>query len=240
MGVRLKNEWQSPIGGWQHTDAAISSEPITVWSCQELVQAVIARRRLNPRFDMTLDVGTVKQEVLRQNADRMQSIRGGEHYLIQDDSVPWPAPGQVGFSPPQHRRRSAAGRVRNVAAGIGILIDWLGDGGQAVDLPVADARAAVCVRCPINNAKDWMAFFTDPVAEKLRQQIGIKNEMELKTQYDDRLNICTKTLEDKTVMGCQCSLKLKVWCPPEHIVKHTTPELASKLDPGCWILKLLN
>jgi hypothetical protein len=230
MGVRLKNEWQSPIGGWQHTDAPISSEPITVWSVNELVQNVIARRRQNPRFGLSLDAAAVKQEVLRQNADRMQKIRGGEHYLVQDDSIPGPAPGQQSFSPPQHGRRSAAARVRNVAAGVGILLDWLGGGGEAVDLPVADARAKVCADCPLNQPKDFLAFFTDPVAEKIRKQISIKNEMELATQYDERLHVCT---------GCGCSLKLKVWCPGEHIAKHTSAEVKGKLDARCWVLPLL-
>jgi hypothetical protein len=231
MGVRLKNEWQSPIGGWQHTDAAISSEPITVWSVNELVQAVIARRRQNPRFGLSLDAGVVHQEVMRQNADRMTNIRGGEHYLVNDDSVPGAPPGQQGFSPPHTGRRSAAGsRVRNVAAGIGILIDWLGEGGQAVDLPEADERAKVCSDCPLNQPKDFLAFFTDPVAQKIRQQIAIKNEMELSTQYDDRLNICT---------GCGCSLRLKVWVPSDQIVKHTSEKIKSDLDPRCWVLPLL-
>lgn len=230
MGVRLKNEWQSPIGGWQHTDAAINSEPLTVWSIQELVQAVVARRRLNPRFGLSLDAGVVKEDVLRQNADRMTRIRGGEHYLIQDDNVPGPPPGQAGFSPPHTGRRSAAARVRSVAAGIGILIDWLGDGGESVDLPVADARAKVCVGCPLNQPKDFLAFFTDPVAQKIRQQISIKNEMELKTQYDDKLNVCT---------GCGCSLDLKVWTPIQHIARHTSDEVKAKLDARCWVLKEL-
>lgn len=230
MGVRLKNEWQSPVGGWQHTDAPISSEPVTLWSVGELVQAVIARRRLNPRFGLTLDANAVKEDVLRQNADRMTKIRGGEHYLVNDDTVPGPAPGESGFSPPHHGRRSAAARSRSVAAGVGLLLDWLGEGGEAVDLPVADARAKVCVDCPLNQPKDFLAFFTDPVAQKIRQQIGIKNEMDLTTQYDDKLNICT---------GCGCSLRLKVWVPNHHIANHTSDEVKSALDPRCWVLPLL-
>jgi hypothetical protein len=230
MGVRLKNEWQSPIGGWQHTDASINSEPITEWSVNDLVQSVIARRRVNPRFGLSLDAATVKQDVMRQNADRMNRIRGGEHYLIQDDSVPGPAPGQQGFSPPHTGRRSVAARVRSVADGVGILIDWLGEGGQAVDLPVANERARICSDCPLNQAKDFLAYFTDPVAQKIRKQIAIKNEMELSTPYDEKLNIC---------MGCGCSLRLKVFVPDKHIANHTSEEVKSKLDARCWVLALL-
>lgn len=227
MGARLKNEYQSPIGGWQFVDAAINSEPITVWSLQELVQNVIARRKLNPRFGLSLDAATVKAEALQQNAMRMQSIRGGEHYLIQDDSLPGPAPGSQGFWPPLHARRSAVGKVRSVAAGVGTLLDWLGEGGEPVDLPLAETRAKICKDCPQNQKGDWLAIFTEPVANKIRQQLSIKNEMELKTSVDDDLKVCK---------ACLCPLPLKVFVPMDQILKHTSEETKAKLDARCWIL----
>lgn len=228
MGVRLKNEYQSPIGGWQFVDAPINDEPITVWGLDELIQNVIFRRKLNPRFGLSLDEKTVRAEALTQNALRMTSIRGGEHYLIQDDTVPGPAPGSQGFPPLQHARRSAVGvKARSIATGVGILLDWLGEGGQPVDLPLAETRAKVCVGCPQNQKGDWLALFTEPVANKIRQQVSIKNEMELKTSVDDELKVCK---------ACLCPLPLKVFVPIEQILKHTSEETKAKLDPRCWIL----
>jgi len=230
MGVRLKNDYASPIGGWQHTDAQISSEAITVWSCNELVEAVIARRRQNPRFGLSLDHNLVKHEVMTQNATRMQSINGGNHYLIQDDAMPGPAPGQQGFTQPRRARPSAAGnnRVRSIAAGVGTLLDWLGQGGEPVDLTLAEGRAQVCNDCPQNKPGDWLALFTEPVANKIRSQLAIKNDMELRTSVDDSLQVC---------QACLCPIKLKCWVPIGEILKHTSEETKAKLDPRCWITK---
>jgi hypothetical protein len=229
MGVRLKNEHQSPIGGWQFVDAPISSEPITEWSVGELVEAVKARRKQNPRFGLSLDPAAIKRDVMQQNALRMTSIRGGEHYLVDAPNEAGPPMGGGGpFSPPRSHRRGAVAAVRNTSAGIAVLLDWLGEGAEPVDLPVAEERAKICAGCPKNQPADWLAVFTDPVAAVIRKQLSIKNDMELKTSVDDQLNVCRE---------CGCSLKLKCWVPIEHILKHTSEDVKGKLDPRCWILK---
>jgi hypothetical protein len=57
--------------------------------------------------------------------------------------------------------------------------------------------------------------------------LGIVKDLELKTDYDDELKVCT---------ACGCPMKGKVWARLEHILKHIPADDKAALDPGCWIL----
>lgn len=209
-------------------DAPISSEPLVLWDFNQMVGAIIQRRQANPRFNLTTDVGQVQAEVDLQNAMRMRTINGGGFYIVEDANLPNPPDFPQGFSTPQRGRRSAAGgKASQLKAGVGLLIEWLGEGGQAVDVAVAESRANICASCPKNQPGDWLSIFTEPAAEALRKQIAIKNDMELRTSKDDELNVC---------QACLCVLRLKVWCPSELVQKRTSQETREKLDPRCWIL----
>lgn len=117
--------------------------------------------------------------------------------------------------------------IRQSASGAALLADWLGDGGKTMPPRLAEKRAAVCAKCPVNEPEsNWVHKFTGTIAETVRQQLEIKNKLELKTSQDDKLHICA---------GCGCTLGLKVWVPLAHIIRHTDAETMEKFDGDCWI-----
>lgn len=220
--VRLKSRTQCPVNGFQFIDAAISPNAIQTWDFEQLVREIQDRRVKNPRFKLPTDSNTIRQEVDQQNALRMLSIRGAESYITAEAGGP--APNRVA---PQNWRQNVAGGVKRVAAGAGILRDWLGAGGVAVSAELALKRAGVCVACPQNKPGDFSAMFTQPVAERIRAQLAIKNDMNMTTPLDDKLEVCA---------ACSCPLKLKVHTPLGHIKEHLSDEVKAALDKGCWIL----
>lgn len=228
MAVRLKNRYQSAIGGFQFVDAAISPDPITDWGFNTIVDQIIARRQANPRFNLTKDRAAVEAEVDLQNALRMRSINGGEAFIVDDGGG-----GQQSFSAPRSARRSAVAASRAVATGTAILVDWLGEGAVPESQSVAEVRASICAgssdatKCPQNQPGDWLAIFTEPVAATIRKTIELKNSMKLSTSYDSKLGVCA---------ACKCPLLLKSFTPMKHILEHTSDEVKAKLDPRCWIL----
>lgn len=100
---------------------------------------------------------------------------------------------------------------------------WLGDGGQPVPVPLANARAAICLHCPLNSSKAWESIAGDVMSWALRVN-RFKEQMHLHSDEEKKLHICD---------ACSCVLRLKVWVPLEHVVE-TTP--LEKLDQKCWIL----
>ena len=93
---------------------------------------------------------------------------------------------------------------------------------------MADSRAAICATCPRNDGGDFTAYFTKPIADRIRTQLEIRGDLQLRTSHDEKLTVCS---------ACDCPLKLKVWVPIEHIMLHTADDVRAKLDPRCWILK---
>lgn len=219
--VKLKSRSQCPINGFHYnqpqTGAAFMS-----WGFEDLCQQVQSHRKGNPRFSLSLDMDEIRAEVDFVNATRMLSIPGGEAYIITDEP-----------SPPKSRLRSprsfpaAVAGARKVAAGVGVLLDWLGNGGVPVSAEKAQIRAEACATCPKNKQGDLTSWFTVPASELLKKQIEVRNDMKLATIYDDRLGVCE---------ACACPLKLKVHTGLDHIREHMTPEIQAELDIKCWIL----
>lgn len=219
--VRLKSRTQCPVNGFQFIDPAISADALQTWDFEGMVAQVQARRAANPRFGLTTDANSIRQEVDAHNALRMLSIRNAESYVTVEGGA---SPNRV--APRSPSWAGAVGGVKKVTAGMGALKDWLGAGGVPVPHEKAVSRAAVCVVCPQNQPGDILAMFTQPVAERIKQQLAIKNDMNLNTTYDDKLEVC---------QACACPLKLKVHTPLEHITAHLPAEVRGKLDPKCWI-----
>lgn len=224
--VRLKSRTQSPVNGFQFIDPAIAADAMQTWDFESLVAQVQARRAANPRFGLTTDANSIRQEVDAQNALRMLSIRNAESYVTVEGG---PSPNRGASRSPSWA--GAVGGVRKLAAGMGTLKDWLGSGGVAVPPPKSEGRAAVCVVCPQNQPGDILAMFTQPVAERIKAQLAIKNDLNLTTTYDDKLEVC---------QACACPLKLKVHTPLEHIAAHLPEAVKAQLDARCWILKEIN
>lgn len=115
------------------------------------------------------------------------------------------------------------GTASNYANGAAILCDWIGSGGNVVDRDVAQARADVCLKCPLHTAK-WS--FVESVAGAIKQQIGLKKHLKLRVDGEKKLHVCSV---------CGCAMRLKIWLPMERIKPDGDEK--SKYDPNCWLLK---
>lgn len=222
--IRLKSRLACPVDGFQFVDAAISQEPLKTWSFEQIVGEIASRRELNPRFGLTTDLNTIRQEVDQQNALRMLSIRGADSYIITEGGGP--SPNRLASR--SQSWQNVAGGVKRVAAGAGALWDWLGDGGVPVARELAQRRSPVCAGCPQNQPGDLTSWFTQPVAARIQAQIGMRSDLALTTPEDEKLNVCS---------ACACPLKLKVHVPLKHITDHLSEQVKAALDPRCWILK---
>ena len=216
------------MGGWMFAQAHTNFQFHT-WDFNTLVSQLIAHRRENPRFKLPTDPAAVAAEVDLANATRMLTIRNAGSYIVQEgqtDAPPFPGPSH-GLS---GRLAEVAASVKRMAEGTGLLVDWLGSGGNAVAPDLASQRALVCCGCPLNSRAPLTDWFTVPASEGIRKELSRRSDLKLATAVDDQLGTCT---------ACICPLKLKVHCPADYIQAHLKPAVKAQLDPRCWMLSEL-
>jgi hypothetical protein len=180
------------------------------------VDAIRKHRLANPaicaRHKLSTDPGTIENELVAFNQAR--------------GALPPPV-APVFFSPHQSRLPgrvvAAAAHIKRAAQGTSIVLDWLTSGGKPVAQELAEARAKICVACPHNVPGDW---YTTAPAELIRATLSARSDLKLETPYDDKLQSCEV---------CRCLLKLKSFCPLDHILKGTKPEIMEEFPPACWI-----
>lgn len=189
------------------------------------VDAIIAVRKANPRFNLATDRETVEIELENSMTAQLQGIPGGDAYLI--NNAPIPPPGS--FLPAPRRARSlgavVVGSAHKVKAGVGLLMDFLGPSLKAVPHELAEKRAGVCVACPNNKAG---RVLTDAFGEGLRLLLEARSDMQLSTSFDPHLKTCS---------ACECKLHLKPHVELKYILEKLTPEQREKLWGECWIAK---
>ena len=222
----LKSRTEHPPYSFRFLQPETGQTQEFVGSFNYVVEQTMMLRQANPflaeRHGWRTDVAGVEADVDAYNTARC--IAGGWlSFVVMDDANP--APTYV--MPPAEKKRANVAAVRNVAAGIGVLLDWLGSGAKPVEQSVADSRAAICATCPRNDGGDWTAYFTKPIADKIRTQLEIRGDLQLRTPHDDKLTVCS---------ACSCPLKLKIWTPIEHVLSHTPDNVKTQLDSRCWIL----
>lgn len=119
---------------------------------------------------------------------------------------------------------------------IELLDDWLGDNGQPVHQMVADFRAYRCIhgnegeKCPLNVEPNWWDKVKLEVAEWIKGQIELKNNMKLHVAQEYDLGMCK---------CCGCALPTKVWVPTVHLREHTDQKTLEKTPHYCWLRKEL-
>lgn len=221
--ITLKND-NPPPNGWSYTQAEtgwnnLERSPVSQWDLNLLIREIAAHRRANPRFNLSTDFNQIKQEVKYTNALRLLSMPNTESYLMQD-TAPTPSVLKKVLRP---LRKLPGAAVANLISGAGTIIDWLGSGGQPVAKELAEQRASVCVTCPMNQDGDW---FIEKASQLIKAQIGMKNDLSLKTSVDDKLYTCKV---------CLCPLPLKVWAPLDTVRAHMKDEVRKELPDFCWI-----
>lgn len=188
-----------------------------------------SHRLANPRFNLATDVDAIGNEL-----DLFTCVR-----IANNPAYCTGGPVPKAQRPPRGRVAGVAQAVvesagavvekaKKYVSGVGVLLSWLGSGGKAVSQEQAEKRAAVCAVCPKNEPGGLDSFFTAIAAEKIRSQLALRNEMDMKTSQDTKLNVCT---------ACLCQTKLKVHVPIAHVLARLKPEMKSQLHQDCWILK---
>lgn len=122
--------------------------------------------------------------------------------------------------------------IKNDAAGLKTLTDWLGEGLHPVPQAQADHRSLACVSgnngdpCPHNRGgKWWERQIKNPIADAMLRQIEVKNQIKISTPFDESLSVCDV---------CGCCLKLLIWTPIDIIKRRTNPETISNYPAHCW------
>lgn len=104
---------------------------------------------------------------------------------------------------------------------------WLGEGGLPVPANQAQERADTCLKCPKHERMGIYEGVTSPIARMTRQQIAVKNRLNLHLEGEEGLHICS---------ACDCVLLLKCWIPLKFVLETTLLEKLNQENPRCWIL----
>lgn len=224
--LRLKDRNKSIPNGFQFYDPNIRWQSRQHMSFRGIVDGIRAARIANPGItkakNLATEIKAVEDEVDLYNATVCQQNGWTEYYTDGQGGAAVP------FSPPAPRtpRRGLISRAKNVVAGSSILVEGIRSREDAVSQEQANSRAATCATCPLNGKKDWLAYFTQPASDAIRQRISEKIEMKLETPYDSQLGVCE---------ACDCPMSLKVWFKFEAFWPKMTQAAKDALDKGCWI-----
>lgn len=219
--MALKSRTSFPPG------AFIFYQPETGWTSpphigfSPTVDAIIAHRKANPRFKLSLDRATVESELDGYTSARLQSTYGdAANEWISGAAAP---PVFTRPRPSPRVERGAVAVVNKAVAGIGLLIDFLGPKLTPVNNALASRRGEICAGCKLNQPGTALE---EAGGKALHLLLEYKADKRLNTIWDDRLLYCSV---------CSCNLKLKVHVPLDYVISKTTPEQMEKLDPRCWI-----
>jgi hypothetical protein len=220
----LKNPQLQIPGGFQMWVPELRWAAPKGLSIQQIATGLIAARQANPAITRqrgwSTDLATVMQEVEAYQVQICQAY--GWHSYITNDPSPPPRP----FVQASAKTTPLGRGVKNAVAGVATISEMFGKAGP-VDAALAESRAAVCAKCPLNDkVATWEDFFTVPAANWIRKALGVVKDLELKTSHDGELGVCR---------ACDCPMKLKVWAKLEHILEHIPAESKAALDTGCWI-----
>src|SRR6266446_1570267 len=142
---RLKSRDRFPVGSFQCLHPSAGMTKPFAGSFSECVTFETKFRKANPticeREGLSLDQTSIEDWVDEQNALRM--IAGGWFQFVEGDmNFPMQPPGIK-----KNWLSAVAGRAKSAIA---IYRDLFGSEGKTVAREVAEARAAVCVACPLN------------------------------------------------------------------------------------------
>src|SRR5262245_1766581 len=126
----------------------------------------------------------------------------------------------------------AGGAAGSVKSAFTTYAEMFGPGGTVVDALEANRRAAICVMCPLNNTKSTLVQrFTKAVATQIMGLFGMLKDMDVRTDYDERLGTCE---------ACDCPMRAKVHVVADRIKKEMPAGQIAKLHANCWIIPLVS
>lgn len=220
----LNNPWNTttPPGGWQFRQPQFNWQmpfPVsqTIDSAtKEIIKVRLKNPAITSKHNLPTHFAVVQDELIKFNAMRTGTAL---------------AP-PTSFINPLRSLPQAAGvlaaAVKKTAQGAALLLEWEESGLPPESVDIATKRASVCTSCPKNGKGDLTRWYTIPVSEMLRKRMERVHAMNLKTEHDEQLGVCT---------ACECPLRLKVWTPMNLIKSRLKPEQRNELWINCWILK---
>jgi hypothetical protein len=113
-------------------------------------------------------------------------------------------------------------RAKQIANGVSILTNWLGDGGVPCDRAVAQKRAAICIACPKNGSG---LALTESIANAIKANLELKSKLGLRVEGEKKLLSCGV---------CGCSNRLQVWCPDSYLRQTLYENEQSEYPEPCW------
>jgi hypothetical protein len=116
-------------------------------------------------------------------------------------------------------------KVKTMAEGIANLTLWVGSGGVVVDQDEAQARADVCLGCPLNQPGMEVS---KEVALATKKFLEFKNGLDLRVKGEKSLHHCK---------GCGCVLRLLIWEPQPRIKEQMNAAEIQVTPQFCWKLK---
>lgn len=112
-------------------------------------------------------------------------------------------------------------RVQQFKEGAETIMEWLGSGASTVHCALAQRRADICIKCPMNQHE---SSITESMATAIKRQVEIKNKLNLRVTGEKSLHSCT---------ACGCVTRLKIWVPLQNIIPD--PEELEKFHTDCWL-----
>ncbi len=237
----FRNTNELPPGGWRYFQPEIewptNPKEFRGIGLDATVDRILQKRAANPRFGLSLDRAQVTHDVLVFTEAVVRKMKGTESYFINDMPTPMPTASFPLARNLVHRVAAVAGTIKKQVAGVGLLIDWLGDGMEPVPIELATARARVCATsgpggeaCPFNRPATGLQKLSSAAAEDIRQLMETRKDLKLETPHDAALHTC---------QICECPMPLKVWTPLKHIVEKTPAATMAQFRsqwPMCWIV----
>lgn len=227
-------ENEFPPHGWAFRQPQTAwSNPMAMVGFKASVEAIIKHRLANKAITAKHNLSTDEYMVAEE-------LKAYTRLRLGLPPPPPPAPPsspasffQPGHSNPPHREGvvvAAGDRILRAAKGTAVPLDWIQSGGDPVPQELAEKRASICVQCPKNVQGAWYVEApAELFAAALRGWQKLKgSDFEFKTKQGDKLKSCDV---------CACILRFKTFCPLEHIIAKTPPEIMVEFPPNCWIAR---
>lgn len=228
--ARLKDRQRQIPNGFTFIEPSTGWDSVKVLgrhpSFDRLSAAVLDHYRGNQRLakknSWPTDLAGVEQVVEAYNVQVCLS-NGWHDFVVSTD------PATVPKQWPLHRPSDGAvAGAKRSAAGVKLVVEWLGSGLKPVAVDIAQRRAAICAACPQNKEETgFLQRIGALAAQQIKTLAEVKNDLALRTTHDAKLFVC---------QACDCKLDLKVHSPLNHILNNTSEDTKKRLDPKCWIL----
>lgn len=212
--MALRSLTTVPPGGWR-LEQKLADGTIRKFHSMGLVWE-FAEQVADFRKGNGLPNATPKEVVHEIETQTCERLHGDREWCVDDEAK------KKGLRPAFDRLSKSA----NLAVGAKTLIEWLGDGASAVSIPIAQARANVCITCDRNKlGHRWMKF-TGDLVKVIAEQVRAKEAQKLHVENEDKLGICSE---------CDCVNSLKIWLKPNILAERTSQETLDRLPAWCWL-----